>query len=395
MKIKDKIKKFPESSGVYIMKNNPGEIIYIGKATSLKERVRSYFSSYLPDKTRLQMKEVANIEYIETESPLEALILESNLIKKYSPFYNIKEKDDKSRIYVHITREDYPRIHLLRATDLQEIKEKNPILYGPFNSSKSIIEVLELIRKVVPYRSCNVMPKKRCLYGYIGQCEAPCEKLISKKEYKERIRSVRDFFEGRKKRVVQRLNRELKEAAKKLEFERAAKIRDHIFALDHIKQMFVIKNEAKTPLFRRIEGYDVSNISGAYATGSMVVFVDGMSEKSEYRKFKIKSVKGANDVAMLKEVLRRRFKNEWDMPDLILIDGGRGQINGAISVLREIGLDIPVVGLAKGPDRKKDELVTSQTMPRGEIMLFKEVRDEAHRFAKGYYEKLHRAVFKN
>lgn len=397
MNLKEIIKKFPDTSGIYIMKNVTGDIVYIGKATSLKERVRSYFSSYLPDKTRIQMTEVVDIEYQETDSPLEALFLESRLIKKHLPKYNIKERDDKSRIYVHITREKFPRIHLLRETDLHKIKGKNPILYGPFNSAHSIIEALELIRRVIPFRSCNIMPKKKCLYGFIGLCEAPCENLISKNEYREQIRAVRDFFEGKKKRVLQRLNRDLRSASKNLEFEKAAKIRDHIFALEHIKQMFVIKNERQTPLFRRIEGYDISNISGAYATGSMVVFIDGMSEKSEYRKFKIKSAsrqsQGANDVAMMKEVLMRRFKNNWSSPDLVLVDGGRGQVNAALSVLRSLNLKLPVIGLAKGLDRKKDELITSRTLPRAEISLFKEVRDEAHRFAKGYYEKLHRKSF--
>ena len=393
IKLKEVIKSFPDDPGVYIMKNAASEIVYIGKATSLKERVRSYFSSYLPDKTRVQMNEVTSISYEVVESPLEALLLESKLIKQYLPKFNIKERDDKSRIYVHITREKFPRIHLLRETDLHEIKEKNPTLYGPFNSAHSIIEALELIRRVIPFRSCNVMQKKRCLYGYLGLCEAPCESQISQKEYRDRIRSVRDFFEGKKKRVLQGLNRELKETVKNLEFEKSAKIRDHIFALEHMKQMFVIRNEQSSPLFRRIEGYDISNISGAYATGSMVVFIDGMSEKSEYRKFKIKSANrrslGANDVAMVKEIICRRFNNEWPHPDLILVDGGRGQVNAVLSVLRSLNLDIPIIGLAKGPDRKKDELITSRTLPRAEIALFKEVRDEAHRFAKGYYEKLH------
>jgi excinuclease ABC subunit C len=394
MNLRNKIKNFPDGSGVYIMKDASGEVIYIGKATSLKERVRSYFASYLPNKTRLQMGNVATIDYVETESPLEALLLESNLIKKHNPKYNIKEKDDKSRIYVHITKEDFPRIHLLRATDLNEITQKNPILYGPFNSAHAIIEALELIRKVIPFRSCNVMPKRKCLYGYIGLCEAPCEKMISQKDYRARIRAVRDFFEGKKIRVYSQLRNELKTASKNLEFEKAAKIRDHLDALDHMKQMFVIKNERQTPLFKRIEGYDISNISGAFATGSMVVFIAGMSEKSEYRKFKIKNVSTANDIAMMKEVLQRRFRNDWPHPDLILVDGGRGQVNVAISVLRASNLNIPVVGLAKGPDRKKDELITSQTLPRAEITLFKEVRDEAHRFAKGYYEHLHRKSYR-
>jgi excinuclease ABC subunit C len=404
MKIQEKINQLPDSPGVYLMHNSAGDIVYVGKATSLKERVRSYYSQPLPVKTELQMREVVDIEYIETDSALEALFLEAKLIKKYSPKYNIKDKDDKSRIYVHIAKEDFPRIHFLRETDLPQIREKNPVLYGPFLSGRSVADALELIRKIVPFRTCNEMPKKKCLYGYLGLCEAPCEKLISKVEYRKRIRQVRDFFEGKKIRVLSSLKREMKMAAKNHDFEKAAKVRDHIYALEHLKRMFIREGNEQS-VFWRIEGYDISNISGAYATGSMVVFIDGMSEKSEYRKFRIRpyplslrATKGSaaisstpnGDVGMIKQVLERRFHNDWPHPDLILIDGGRGQVNVAVSVLTKLNLDIPVIGLAKGPDRKKDELITSRTLPRQDIKLFKEVRDEAHRFAKGYYEKLHR-----
>ncbi|MDH4358846.1 MAG: GIY-YIG nuclease family protein [Candidatus Berkelbacteria bacterium] len=389
MKLKDKIKTFPDSPGVYSMKNSAGETIYIGKAASLKERVRSYFSGLVPAKTAVQMGEVKDIDFIETESSVEALFLEARLIKKNMPKYNIKDKDDKSRIYVHITRERFPRVYLMRETDLPQIKEKTPIIYGPFLSGRSVSDALELIRKIVPFRTCSVMPKRKCLYGYLDLCETPCEGNVSKLQYGKKIRQVRDFFEGKKVRVLNSLKREMKLASKGQDFEGAAKVRDHIYALEHLKQMFVREGRGGT-VFRRIEGYDISNISGAFATGSMVVFIDGMSEKSEYRKFKIKWVKGANDVAMMKEVLIRRFHNDWPHPDLILIDGGRGQVNAAVSVLKNLGLDIPVIGLAKGPDRKKDELITSRTLPRQDISLFKEVRDESHRFAKGYYERLHR-----
>lgn len=393
MNLKDTIKSFPESPGVYLMKNIKGEIIYIGKATSLKHRVSSYFQKDLPHKTQRQMSEVSSIDFQETDSTVEAILLESRLIKKYSPIYNIKEKDDKSRIYVHISKEEYPRLYTLRETDLIQIKEKNPILYGPFLSASSLESALELIRKIIPFRSCKKLPKKKCLYGYIGLCSAPCEKNISKEDYRKNIRMVRDFFEGKKGRVVSELNRELKKLSKNQRFEEAAKIRDRIFALEHLKQAFAIKQDITT-IFNRVEGYDISNISGAFAVGSMVVFIDGMPEKSEYRKFRIKWVKGANDVGMIKEILRRRFKNEWDVPDLILIDGGKGQVGAAVQIIKENNLNIPVVGLAKGPDRKKDEIITSRTLPRGETVLFKQVRDEAHRFAKGYYEKLHRREVK-
>lgn len=375
------------------MSNATGAIIYVGKATSLKHRVLSYFQKNLPIKTAKQMSEVVDIDYIETDSAVEAILLESRLIKKYSPTYNIKEKDDKSRLYIHITREDFPRVYSLRETDLVSIKEKNPILYGPFFSGQSLALALELIRKIAPFRSCRKLPKKRCLYGYLGLCSAPCVGEVEKTEYRKNIRLVRDFFEGKKDRVISSLNRELKAFSKKQQFEEAAKVRDRLYALEHLKQAFAIKKETDT-IFDRVEGYDISNISGNFATGSMVVFVDGLAEKSEYRKFKIKSVIGADDTAMMNEVLRRRFRNDWAKPDLIVIDGGKGQVNTAVTVLKSLNLNIPVVGLAKGPDRKKDEIITSQLLPRSEIGLFKQVRDEAHRFARGYYQKLHRKSLK-
>jgi len=371
------------------MLNKAGEIIYVGKATSLKHRVLSYFQKNLPDKTAKQMSEVFRIDFQETDSTVEAILLESQLIKKYAPIYNIKDKDDKSRVHIHITREDYPRLYALRETDLVKIKEKNPTLYGPFLSKMSLDTALELIRKIIPFRSCNKLPKKKCLYGYIGLCPAPCEGYISKEDFRKNVRLVRDFFEGKKGRVIGSLNREIKVLSKNKEFEKAAKVRDRLLALEHLKQAFAIRQDTST-IYGRIEGYDISNISGVFATGSMVVFIDGVPEKSEYRKFRVKWVRGSNDVGMIREVLRRRFRNDWELPDLILIDGGKGQVNSAVGILSEKNLTIPVVGLAKGPDRKKDELITSRTLPRGEIALFKRVRDEAHRFAKGYYEKLHR-----
>ncbi len=425
--LKSTIKNFPETPGVYLMSNAEGEVIYVGKATSLKHRVASYFAKNLVLKTQKQMREVTKIDFQETDSTVEAILLEAQLIKKFFPKFNIKEKDDKSRIYVHITREEFPRIYTLRETDLIDIKEKSSILYGPFLSNNSLQTALELIRKIIPYRSCRKMPKKKCLYGYIGLCSAVCEKLMTKEEYRQNIRMIRDFFEGKKERVLQRLNRELKEFSKKKEYEKAAKVRDRIYALEHLRQAFVIKKDTST-IFHRIEGYDVSNVSGQFATGSMVVFIDGIADKSEYRKFRIKysssehvrqaqcklresrrnrlvssstletrqarTINGANDTAMMKEIMARRFRNDWEKPDLVLVDGGRGQVNVATSVLKKLNLKIPVVGLAKGPDRKKDELITSQSLPRREITLFKQVRDEAHRFAKGYYEKLHRGSLK-
>lgn len=386
----EKIKEFPDNPGVYIMRDAQASVIYVGKATSLKERVRSYFAKNLAVKTDVQMKYVVEIEYIECESELEALVLESRLIKKYSPKYNIREKDDKSRAYVYITNDEYPRVSVIRETDLTGGKIIKKNLYGPFGSTKIVGEALELIRKIVPYRSCNKMPKKMCLYGYIGLCPVPCESNVSVSDYKLLVADVKNFLSGKKKKVLRSLKDELARHSKNQEYEQAAIIRDRIFALEHLKRVYITSDNIAS-VYDRVEGYDISNVSGKFATGSMVVFKNGTSEKSEYRKFKIKSVDGANDIAMLTEVLRRRFKNPWSKPDLIVVDGGRGQVNAVLSVLRSLGInDIAVIGIAKGPDRKKDEIISAQTFPRSEIALIKQVRDESHRFARNYYQKLHR-----
>jgi excinuclease ABC subunit C len=386
----EKVKDFPDSPGVYIMRDAKASVIYVGKATSLKERVRSYFAKNLSIKTDVQMRDVIDIEYIECESELEALVLESRMIKKYFPKYNIRENDDKSRAYIYITDEPFGWVKIIRETDLalESIVKKN--LFGPFGSAKIVGEALELIRKIVPFRSCAKMPKKKCLYGHIGLCPAPCESKISPEAYKILIGEVKDFLTGRKKKVLRKLKSELVRYSRLLEYEQAANVRDRIFALEHLKRVYM-KSDNIISIYDRIEGYDISNNSGKFATGSMVVFINGISEKSEYRKFKIKTVEGANDVAMLKEVLRRRLRNKWLKPDLIVVDGGRSQVNAALSVLRSLSIDnIALIGIAKGLDRKKDEIISAQTFPRSEITLLKQVRDEAHRFARGYYRKLHR-----
>jgi excinuclease ABC subunit C len=211
------------------------------------------------------------------------------------------------------------------------------------------------------------------------------------------IIGVKDFLSGKKKRVLQRLKSELARYSKNLKYEQAAKVRDRIFALEHLKQAY-ITSENIVSVYDRIEGYDISNISGIFATGSMVVFLNGTSEKSEYRKFKInlsvattRPERQLGDVGMMRQMLMRRFNNPWPKPDLIVIDGGRAQVNVALGVLRSLDIgDIGVIGIAKGPDRKKDEIISTQTFPRSEIPIVKQVRDEAHRFARNYYQKLHR-----
>jgi excinuclease ABC subunit C len=427
MVIKEKIKKFPKTPGVYLMKNTTGKIIYVGKATSLRDRVGSYFDR--PHDVRIEklVEEIADIDYQKTPTVIEALILEANLIKKYLPKYNVKEKDDKSFLYVVFTNEKFPFIMLIRGQEVEKIqnskgkiqkynsKLKIKKLFGPFTSSSALRAALDILRKIFPYRDCATLPKRPCLQYHLKRCGAPCAGLVSSRDYKKNIKNLILFFEGKKERIIKNLKKQMAVASRQENFEGAARLRNQIFSLEHIQDVAVIKNdEAKNGtekfginIFSRIEGYDISNISGTSATGSMVVFEDGKPNKNEYRKFRIKTVSGANDVAMLKEVMERRLKylesrrksGKIDLafaraPELILVDGGWGQINAVRKILAEKKIKIPVLGIAKGFDRKQDRLIADPKNPElvriaelhKDILL--RVRDEAHRFAVGYHKIL-------
>ena len=396
----------PDSPGVYLMKNEAKEIIYVGKATSLKRRVTSYFQR--PHDTRIQkmVSEIRSIDYIEKPTAVEALILEANLIKYYFPPYNIKDKDNKSFLYLVIPREDFPRPLLIRGTELgDDSSRKYKAVFGPYTSPRSLRAALELIRKAIPWSTCTPGQKRPCFYFHLKQCPGVCVGAISKKDYGKIIRDLIRFFDGKKDILVSQYKKEMKTAAKEKRFEEAATLRNKIFFLEHIQDIAVLKREdedvdkiregeAAVNVFGRIEGYDISNISGTSSVSSMVVFEDGAPAKAEYRKFRIKSVVGSNDVASMKETLMRRFRNDWRKPDLILIDGGWPQVNAAKAVVQHFGLGIPVVGLAKGQDRKKDELICDAhnleicTICKKHLNLLVRVRDEAHRFAITYHRKV-------
>lgn len=430
--LKIKIKKFPKTPGAYLMKNAAGKIIYVGKATSLRDRVKSYFDR--PHDVRIEklVQEIADIDYKKTPTVIEALILEANLIKKYLPKYNVKEKDDRSFLYVAFTKEKFPRIFLLRGLELERMmpKEKKQIskLFGPYTNASSLRAALDILRRrIFPFRDCVVMPKRPCLHYHLKQCPAPCADLISSKDYRRLIRNLILFFEGKKKQITKNLKKEMAAASRTENFEIAARLRNQIFSLKHIQDVAVLKEESKFKnrasginIFGRVEGYDISNISGTSATGSMVVFKNGKPNKNEYRRFKIKTVSGANDVAMIREVLSRRlrriknYESEikelenhnsyfilhnskiWPLPNLILVDGGWGQINAVQEILDEHKLKIPVLGIAKGFDRKQDRLITDpknhELVRVAELHknILLQVRDEAHRFAIGYHKLLRR-----
>ncbi|MEK7465414.1 MAG: excinuclease ABC subunit UvrC [Patescibacteria group bacterium] len=386
--------RFPETPGVYLMKDARGGLLYIGKAANLKRRVSSYFLRPHDYRVKKMVSKIRSIDYQKTDTALEALILEAKLIKKYQPPYNILEKDDKSFLFVEITKEPFSRVLLVRG---KEKKAASGIHYGPFISGASIREALRILRRIFPW---NMHPdavvsalSKPCFDHQIGLCPGTCMGTVSKRDYAKTIRGIQLIFEGKKERIIKILEGEMNRASKALEFEKAAKLRGQIFSLKHIQDVALIRDAdirlpGALPEPSRIEGYDISNLSGDSAVGSMVVFTNGKANQEQYRKFKIRTFKNANDVGMLKEVFRRRFRhNEWPLPTLMLIDGGKGQVNAGREALDEAGFRIPIVGIAKGPKRKKNEFIG--TIPGGisEKTLIR-ARDEAHRFAITYHRAL-------
>ncbi len=387
---KEEIKNLPTSSGVYIFKDDSGKVIYVGKAANLKRRVSSYFHGKRDIKTAKLSQQVSSISFKKTDTVIEALIKEAQLIKEWKPAYNIKGKDDSSFLYVVITDEEYPRVLLRRG---KEILEKERVAFGPFVSSSNIRDALSIIRKIFPFHTHSQRELNRgkaCLYYEIGLCPGTCVGGVDKKQYKKDIKNIELFFKGGKNRIISNLKKEMAEESKKLNFERAEKIKRKIFAIEHIRDTAIsLQNESKKG-DKRIEGYDISNISGTFAVGSMVVFRGNIADKKEYRKFKIRSVVGG-DTDMIREVLERRFKNSWPLPHLIVIDGGVGQVNTVKEVLKENGLSIPVIGIAKGKDRKGNRLVGKLISGVTKETLLK-IRDEAHRFAIKYHRKLIRKI---
>ena len=390
-KFLNKISHLPKTTGVYAFKKNK-ELVYIGKAINIRERVKNH-----------NLDKVDRIGFINTNSEIEALILEASLIKKYRPKQNIVWKDDKNYFYICITKEDFPRIFITH-----QIVRDSVSTIGPFVDGRALKETLKILRKVFPYRTCKKLPKKSCLWYQLYRCPAPClfqsklakqiegGKTSVRKECQKNVKNLVKLLQGKKKQALNDLKREMKEKAKTQHFEKAAKIRNQIRALEktlahtHVFEMFETEpqTDKKWP-YKRVEAYDISNIQGKQATGSMVVFINEKPDKSLYRKFKIKQTKGPNDTAMLKEVLSRRIKHkEWPLPNLILIDGGKAQLNAVLMVVK----NIKVMSLAKKKNelfiKGKDKPVLLKKTPRPFANLILQLRDEAHRFALAYHKKL-------
>lgn len=423
--LKDRLSELPAEPGVYLYKDSDGHIIYVGKASILKRRVRSYFTKKHPDiKTPILVKNIATIDWIVTDSEVEALFLEAELIKRYKPIYNVRDKDDKNFIYVKITvDEEFPRVSVVRRP-----ADDKSRYFGPFMSAAMVRDALRYLRRIFPYFSSSRMVASSALEHQIGVAPRPD---VPKAEYRTNIRRLMMILEGKSHALVRELERDMDRAARKKDFETAASLRDQYLALKSLSRKVIFGNQesfdvtmdqalsgladrlglAKPP--RRLECYDISNFQGGDAVSSMVVFTNGVPHQAEYRKFKMRA-KGPDDFAMMAETMRRRFSgrhDDWAKPDLIIIDGGKGQLAAATAVLDELGIKIPAVGLAKrheqivqrladAPGQKVAASKRQEEYQDGEfriialphtskiLQLLQRIRDEAHRFAVSYHTSL-------
>jgi len=388
------LKNLPSSPGVYFFRDKAGKLLYIGKAINLKRRVSSYFQKKIFE-PRLSdlVEQIAKINYQKTDSAIEALILEANLVKKYQPFYNVKLKDDKTFVNIAISDEEFPRIFIMRLRAKRLFKNiKIKKLFGPYTSAKTARTALKILRRIFPFRGLEKTSQAERFYKEILAIPE------NRENYLESIKNLALFFQGKKKRLIGNLTKRMKSASQKGEYEEAGRLRDKIFALQHIQDVALLKEadwteEIKTPAIPvRIEAYDISNIFGQYATGSMVVFTNGKIDTDEYRHFRIRQVKGISDTAMLAEVLERRLKHrEWKFPDLMIIDGGLGQLNAVKKVLKNYNLEIPLIGIAKGPTRKGEKIFMTKNARLIDRKIIIALRDEAHRFAISYHRRLKRS----
>lgn len=400
----EQLKSLPQKPGVYLFKDKFGAIIYIGKARSLRRRVASYFKKSPELKTSILLGKLSKIDYIVTGSELDALVLESELIKEYKPRYNVALRDDKAYPFLKLTvNEEWPRLFLARK------KEKDGALYfGRFQGSM-VREVIRLAKKFFPIRWCKESPLRNreqpCLYYRIGSCAGPCIGRIKPEDYQNLVHGIRLLLRGKTGAAVAKLKEEMQKAAAEHAFERAAFLRDRIRLLEKMfegKKGFGCAPALLRLPSRRIEAFDISNIQGSNIVGAMVAFVGGAPLKRDYRRFKIRSVAGKpNDVRAIYEVVKRRYAGslakKMELPDLIMVDGGPGQVNAGQRALEEAKVSRPIIGLAK-----KEELLYSPgkknplRLPRHspELQLLQRVRDEAHRFAVNYHrEKRRRGLF--
>lgn len=419
-----KVKSFPQTSGVYLMKDSAGVVIYVGKAKNLRSRAGSYFLKAAAEDARTAdwIGEIADIDYLETDSEVDALLTESRLIKDIQPKHNKELKDDKTFPYLMITtRDEFPRVEVTR-----EPKQKGVKLYGPFTSAGSLRGAIQVLQRIFKFRTCSLDITedderwnwfRPCLLASIQQCTAPCNFRIGKDEYRRDIKRLQTFLDGGRTKLLKEMQSEMQSASTALDFERAAVLRDEIQMLEKLDERGDLETHAQPEVFyidpqkglaglrkvlglaetpRVIEGVDIAHLGGGQTVASLVQFIDGLPFKPGYRRFRIQDVKGIDDYRSIYEVVSRRFRKLSDsgesFPDILLIDGGKGQLNAAMSAFRDQDITPPtVISLAK----KEEEIFRpgeseSIRLSRNAfaLRLLQYVRDESHRFAQHYHHIL-------
>jgi excinuclease ABC subunit C len=422
----EKVRSFPHRPGVYLMKDAAGRVIYVGKAKDLRNRAGSYFLKAAAEDPRTAplVQEIRDIDYLEAESEVDALLVEARLIKDIQPKYNQELKDDKTFPYLEIhTREEFPRVEITR-----EPRSRGTKLYGPFANVSGLRGALQVLQKVFKFRTCTLDIHgdderwrwfRPCLLASIQQCSAPCNLRISKAEYRKDIRRLQSFLEGHKKSLLKEIQQDMEEAAGELRFEEAARLRDEIRLLETLDQRGELDTHVQPEVFtvdpkkglaglrkvlrlaeqpRTIEGVDIAHLAGTETVASLVQFIDGLPFKPGYKRFRIRTVQGVDDFSSIHEVVARRFHRLRDQgevfPDILLVDGGKGQLNAALAAFATLEIEPPMVlSLAK---REEEVFVMNRDDPLRlsrhayALRLLQYVRDEAHRFAQHYHHILRR-----
>ncbi len=423
---REKVRRFPTSSGVYLMKDAEARVIYVGKAVNLRSRASSYFTTAaeVDRRTADLVTEIADIDFIETESEVDALLMEARLIKDIQPRFNSLLKDDKTFPYLQITtREDFPRVEFTRQPESSGVR-----LYGPFTSAGQLRGTIAVLQKIFRFRTCSLDIDEKderwrwfrpCLLASINQCTAPCNLRVSREDYKEDIRRLRLFLDGGRNSLLAEMEESMKQASRDMKFEKAARIRDEIQSLKNLNLRGDLESHAQPEVFyidpkkglsalvkalglnetpRRIEGLDIAHLQGSETVASLVQFIDGLPFKPGYKRYKIQTVQGVDDFASMREVVTRRFQRLADegdtFPDLLLVDGGKGQLNAVMETFQLLGIKPPTtISLAK---RDEEIFIPGQSeslkLSRHSfgLRLLQYVRDEAHRFAQHYHHMLRR-----
>ena len=421
-----KVRKFPQTPGVYLMKDAAGRVIYVGKAKNLRSRASSYFLKAAEQELRTAtwVREIRDADFLECDSEVDALLAEARLIKDIQPKYNEKLKDDKSFPYLMITtREDYPRVEVTR-----EPQDRGTKLFGPFANAGALRGALQVLQRIFKFRTCGLDINadderwqwfRPCLLASIDQCTAPCNHRISKEDYRKDIKRLQMFLEGKKNSLLKQLRDEMQVASEKLAFEEAARLRDEVHLLETLDKRGDLDTHVQPEVFyidpkkglsglrkvlrlvetpRTIEGVDIAHLGGNQTVASLVQFIDGLPFKPGYRRYRIREVQGVDDFSSLHEVVARRYQGLQDnseaFPDILLIDGGKGQLNAALAAFDELCIEPPtVLALAK---REEEIFVPGRDEPLRlsrhafALRLLQYVRDESHRFAQHYHHILRR-----